>query len=161
MTAFARSKYSPERAVRSRSRARSRSISALTRSRSMCSAAGRTADMRKHLLQVTVIDGTGGAAAVFAIVPPPLANPGAVIPPLQAEWADAWPRRPGLAAVPATVCAAAGSRVRDPAERVGGVGGWRTAVGEPPAGRLRRAPAGAARDRALRVAARDRRRARR
>src|SRR4051812_4777077 len=60
ITAFARAKYSPERAVRSRSRARSRSISALTRSRSMCSAAGRTADMRKHLLQVTVIDGHRG-----------------------------------------------------------------------------------------------------
>src|SRR4051794_38344252 len=65
MTAFARAKYSPERAVRSRRRARSRSISAVTRSRSMCSAAGRTADMRKHLLQVTVVGGhRGGAVAV-------------------------------------------------------------------------------------------------
>src|SRR3954453_18602610 len=35
-------------------------MSVVTRSRSMCSAAGRTADMRKHLLQVTVGDGTGG-----------------------------------------------------------------------------------------------------
>src|SRR4051812_29909077 len=46
MTALARSKYSPDLAVRSRNRACSRSTSAATRSRSMCWRVGKVADMR-------------------------------------------------------------------------------------------------------------------
>src|SRR6201999_1910367 len=83
ITSFARVKYSAERWVRLRSCACSRSISELTRAGSMCGEAGTVADMRKHLLRVTV-DRTAPGARWPSIERTALgARPGTDIPPVQ------------------------------------------------------------------------------